>query len=218
MSIHSVLHHEAQLKPRPLPWNPRKMMMKAAIEFLQVFKSISCRGQCNTPVGMKMVHMTKRKKSMQGRVNGSSHVVLAEGAERIKIRHFVFVGNATIAALEVSKLVEEESGKASALDASEVAAAPLFPPKCRGSAADGIGFDDFRTGISAAEICYTQIGTQKIRSIAKQFRLVKFRGQLRIPEIFEVAQFGQHGPGRLLELLQVENAISAAIRFQRNKA
>ncbi len=121
------------------------------------------------------------------------------------------MSNPAVAALEANELVEEESGEPAALDASEIAAAPFHPQHSRGSAADGIGRDDFGAGVSSAEICYTEVGSQKIRAITKQFRLVKFRGQLRIPKIFQIVQFGNRGPRRSHEILQVGNAISRAI-------
>src|SRR5271170_2402769 len=100
MTFHRIFHHETQLKPRTLPGNPCEMMMKAAIEFLEAFESVSRGSQRDAPIRMKVVHMAKRKKSMQRGINGSSHVVLAESAERIEIHHLVFVDDAAIAALQ----------------------------------------------------------------------------------------------------------------------
>src|SRR5271167_758889 len=181
MRLHGILHHEAQLKSRTLPRNPHDFVIESEIEFLKAFETVRGRCQRDAPVGMKMVYVTKRKKGVQRRVDGSCHVVLAERTQRIKVHHLVLVGNTSIAALEANDLVEEKSSKAAALDASKVAAAPLNPQNFRGSATDRICLHNLGAGVSAAEICYAQVGAQKIRAIAKQFRLVKCSGQLRIP-------------------------------------
>src|SRR5277367_3733355 len=120
---------------------------------------------------------------MQRRVDGRSHAVLAESAEGIQLNHFVFERDATITALEANELVHEKCGKAAALDASEVAAATLHPQNVGGSAADRVGLNNFRAGVSAAEIRYPQVRSEKVRAIAKQFRLVTFRGDFRVPQI-----------------------------------
>src|ERR1700722_2883519 len=215
LSLGCVFHHQTQLKPRTLPWNPREVMIELSIKLLEAFETIGRSGQCNAPVRMEMIHMAKRKKGVQRRIDGGSDVVLSESAERIELYHFVLVSHAAITVLEANELLEKKSGKAAALDASEVAAASFYPQDFRGSTADRIGLDNLGAGISAAEICDAQIGAQKIGAIPEQFRLVKFRCHLRIPKIFQIAQFGQRGPRRSHELLQAGNAISAAIPVSR---
>ena len=76
---------------------------------------------------MQMIDMLVRQKSMEGSVDRSCDGVVAEGAQRIRLHHFVFECHAAVPVGEREKFVEIESGESFALNAADIAAAAFDP-------------------------------------------------------------------------------------------
>ena len=85
-----LLQHHAQLKPRPLPRQPGQLVPKLLIELLHLDLPVRRGRQRDPPVRMQMVHMRKRQKPMQRRIDRSRHRIIPKRAQRIHIHHLVF--------------------------------------------------------------------------------------------------------------------------------
>ena len=122
-----ALHHHGQLKARALPRHPHQPVAKLAVELVHLGLAVGARRQRNPPIGMQMIHVRERQKSVQRRVDRCGHRIVPEGAQRIHRRHLVFRVHALVLALQRQQLVQVERGKARALDRAQVAARAFHP-------------------------------------------------------------------------------------------
>ena len=152
-------HHHGQLKARPLPRHPHQPVAKLAIELVHFCFAVGARRQCNRPIGVQMIHMRKRQKSVQRRVNGRGHRIVLEGAQRIHRRDLIFGVDTLVLALQRQQLLHVERGKARALDRTQVAARALHPQHFHRLARKRIGFHDLRAGVASGKIGNAQVRT-----------------------------------------------------------
>src|SRR6185437_10727112 len=109
-------------------------MPEFPVELLHLFFAVCGGRQGDSPIRMQVVNMAERKEAVQGSVNGSGNRILAKGAQRILLHHFIFACNSAILLLKRAQLVEVQSGKALALDAAQVAPTALHPKEFSGFA------------------------------------------------------------------------------------
>ena len=193
--LHRAAQHHGQFESRTLPWHPDQMMVKQTIELFHLFPAVGGGSQRNAPVRMQMIDVREGQKSVQRSVNRSGDAVLAEGAQRIHIHHFIFEFSAAILCSSPCSFSEYKRRQPAQLDASQIAATALDPQNFFLLPAKRIGLLDLRTGVSAAEVGDAKIGAQQIRSVAQQFRLVETAGDLFVPTVFQISQtcFELHG-------------------------
>ncbi len=132
-------------------------MVEFSIELFHFCFAIGRGGQCDAPVGMKMVDMRKWQKAMQRRIDRRGNRVIADGAERVHRHHVVFGVDSLVAALEREQLLLVERGKACALDAAKVAAGAFYPEHFNFCTGERICLNDLRTGVSACEVGDAQV-------------------------------------------------------------
>jgi len=82
------------------------------------------------------------------------------------------------------ELVKVERRETVSLNAPNIAAASFDPKDRAFCSVEWIGFLNFRTGVSTAEICDSKIGAQYIGAVAQEFRRIELSGEVLIPSIF----------------------------------
>src|SRR5581483_7544413 len=105
-------------------------------------------------------------KSMQRRIDGGGHPVLAECRERIVSYHLVVVLFAAIDALELFEAVEIQQCKSRFFNGPEIATAAFHREDARGLPGKWIRQLHFGAGVSSDEICDPEVGSEQIGAIA----------------------------------------------------
>jgi len=222
--LHRAAQHHCQLKARPLPRHPRQLVPELRVELLHLRLAVGCRGQCNAPVRMQVVHMREGKKSMQRSVNRGRHRVLAKCAQRIKIHNRVFFRDAFVLRLQCAHAIQIKRGKPRAPDTAQVAAAAFHPQYFGRRACQRIVLHNLRAGVAAAKVGNAQIGAQQVRAIAQKLRRIEPGSNVFIPKISQKAQscIGFHGshirPVPHNGTAQTNRAIIPIETFARTKA
>ena len=94
---------------------------------LHLFAAVGGGGEGDAPVWVQVIDVFEGEVAVERGVDGGGNGVVAEGAKRVHLDHFVFELDTLVAAREREELVEVEGGKTLALDASEVAATAFDP-------------------------------------------------------------------------------------------
>src|SRR5271155_1740895 len=160
-------------------------MPKLLVELVHLDLPVRRGRQRDPPIRMQMVNMWKRQKSMQRRIDRSSHRIVPKRTQRIHIHHLVFQIDAAIRLLERQQLIHIQRRKTCALDAPQIAPAPLHPQNLLRLSIQRIDLLQLRAGISPAKVCDPQVRTQQIRPVPQQLRCIQLRRNRLIPTIFE---------------------------------
>ena len=73
---------------------------EVAVELLHPRFAVGACRQRDSPIRVQMIHVRERQESVQWRINRCGHRIIAEGAQRIHLRHFVFELRAFVTALQ----------------------------------------------------------------------------------------------------------------------
>ena len=115
-------HDETELEAGAQPWNPDERVVELAIKFVHLGEAVAGGGECDAPIGMKVIDMREGQEAVQRRIDGRGDGVVTEGAKGIHRNHVVFVIDSLVERNEGKKFLLVERGKARALDAAEVSA------------------------------------------------------------------------------------------------
>jgi hypothetical protein len=110
-----ALEHHGQFKARTLPRDPHHLVAELLVELVHLFLAVGRSSECDSPVGMEMIHVRKGKKSMQRGIDRGGDGIVAEGAERIHADDLVFQFDATINLASASTLSRYKVAKPSTL-------------------------------------------------------------------------------------------------------
>ena len=136
-------------------------------------------------IGVEVVDVWERQETVQGRVDGGVDGVVAEGAERVHVDHFIFKVNAAVGGFESQQLVKIEGGESGTLDAAEVPATSLHPQNFLGFPVERIDLFKLGAGIATAEVGDAQIGTEQVGAIPEQLRIVEGCRNRFIPPVLK---------------------------------
>ena len=151
------LHHHRQLEAGTLPWQPHQRVAKLAIELFHLRFAVGTGRERDRPIGMQVIDVRKGQKSVQRRVNGRGDWIVAEGAQRIHLRHLIFEFHAFVDALQRQKLFLVKRGEPGALDAAKVAARTLHPQHFYRIAGQRVELDNLGTRVSTGKVGDAQI-------------------------------------------------------------
>ena len=183
-----VAHHESQLKARPLPGNPDQRVIEFAVKLVHLCLAVCGCSESDAPVGVKMIHMWEGQKSMQWRIDGGGHRIVAEGTDGVHAHHVVFGVDTFIDPLESEQLFLVECGKSSALDAAQVAARTFDPEHFHSLASQRVRLRNLGAGVAAGKVGDAQVRSEQVRTITQELRFIKRSGYAGVPAIFKEAQ------------------------------
>src|SRR5437660_6756008 len=86
-----LLNHERQFESGTLPRDPNDSSIKFFVELFELVLAICARCHGDSPVGMQMVYVRKRKEGVQRGIDGCGDAILAKGREWIVANHLILV-------------------------------------------------------------------------------------------------------------------------------
>ena len=147
-----VPEHQAKFESGPLPGKPNEITSEAFVELRHFLLTVGAGRERYRPIGMKVIHVRKRQKSVQRCVDRSGNFVCTERGGRIIANHFVFVRLALIQRDKLFEFVEIEKRETCLGDRSQIASAALDGEHADGLASEGIGKIQLGTSISTSKI------------------------------------------------------------------
>ena len=78
-----VPEHQAQFESGPLPGKPHQITSESLVELRHLLLTVGAGRERDRPIGMEVIHVRKRQKSVQRRIDRSGDFVCAERGGRI---------------------------------------------------------------------------------------------------------------------------------------
>ena len=163
--VEALFQLEPQVETWFLPFHPADGTAK---QFFGDFLAILCRCECYGSIGMEVVDVFERKKSVQRRIDRRRLGRQIVNAMVEQFYHFIFEFNATVDIFQAAQAIHIQCRQSVSFHGTQIATGTLHPHNFGFLSRQGVFCHCFAGGIASAVIGQSQIGSQQIGTIHEQ--------------------------------------------------